>query len=103
MNCAKQNVTKTTQRGLNTCLTPSLSRRFLTNERMLMYDRLPHALFSDTFIAGSVSKRGNKYAQIYGASFGWARAFHMAKKGDTHETLYLLFKWDGVPPKMIVY
>ena len=26
----------------------------------------------------------------------------MAKKGDTHETLSLLFKPDVVPPKMIV-
>ena len=26
----------------------------------------------------------------------------MAKKGDSHEALSLLFQWDGVPPKMIV-
>ena len=28
--------------------------------------------------------------------------FPMAKKGDVHEALYLLFQCDGVPPKMIV-
>ena len=26
----------------------------------------------------------------------------MAKKGDEHESLYLLFQRNGVPPKMIV-
>ena len=69
---------------------------------MLSYYHLPHALFSDAVIAGGFSKRGNKYAQMYGAYFGWERAFSMAKKGGTHETLSLLFKRDGVPPKMIV-
>ena len=39
---------------------------------------------------------------MYGASFGWAQAFPMKKKGYTHETPPLLFKRDGVPPKMIV-
>ena len=63
---------------------------------------MPRALFSDTLISGSVTKHGNKYAQMYGASFGWAQAFTMAQKGDTHETLSLLFKPDGVPSKIIV-
>ena len=26
----------------------------------------------------------------------------MAKKGDAHENIYVLFKRDGVPPKLIV-
>ena len=69
---------------------------------MLRYYRLPHALFSDTLIARSVSKSGNKYDQMYGASFGWAQDFPMAKKGDTHENISLLFKRDGVPPEIIV-
>ena len=102
VNRAKQTVTQTTQRGVKNCLTPSLSRRFTNNERMLRYNSLPHAFFSDTLIAGSVSKRGNKYAQMYGAYFGWSRDFPLEKKGDTHETLSLLFKRDGVPPEMIV-
>ena len=45
VNRVKQTVTKTTQRGVRTCLTPSLSRRFPTNDRMLRYDHLPHAFF----------------------------------------------------------
>ena len=83
-------------------MTPYLSRRFPNNDLMLRYDHFPHAFFSDTFIAGSVSKRGNKYVQMYGASFGWTRAFPMAKKGNTYETLSLLFKRDGVPPETIL-
>ena len=102
VNRAKQTVTKTTQQGVRTCLTPSLSQRFPTNDSMFRYDCLPHALFSDTLIAGIVSKRGKKYAQMYSAYFGWSRAFPMAKKGYKHETLYLLFKRDAVPPEMIV-
>ena len=39
---------------------------------------------------------------MYGASFGWARAFPMTKIGDTHETLSLLFKRDGAPPETIL-
>jgi hypothetical protein len=59
-------------------------------------------MFSDMLIAGTISKRGNKYAQIYATSFGWARAFSMIKKSETHKTLSLMFHWDGVPPTMIL-
>jgi hypothetical protein len=34
---AKRTVVTTTQRGVRTCLNPTLSRRFLTNDRMLRY------------------------------------------------------------------
>ena len=82
--------------------TLSLSMRFPNNDRMLRYDSLPHILFSETLIAGSVSKRGKKYSQIHGASFGWAQDFPMTKKGDTHETISLIFKRVGVPTEIIV-
>ena len=102
VNCAKQTATKTTQQAVRTCLVHSITRRFPTNERMLRYDCLSHVLFSDTLIAGSVSKRGNKYAQMYEASFGWTQASPMTKKGDAHRNLSLLFKRGGVPPDMIM-
>ncbi len=69
---------------------------------MLCYRRLPHNCFTDTLIAGTVSKQGNKYAQAYCTSFGWSCAFPMKQKGEVHETLSLLFKQDGVPPVMIM-
>ena len=51
--------------------------------------------------ASTVSRQGNKMAQIYSTSFGWARAHPMKRKGEAHETLSLLFHRDGVPPAMV--
>jgi hypothetical protein len=99
---ANATVTKTTQRGVRTCLHPTLSRRFPTNDRMLRYSRMPHRCFSDTMFAGTESKSGNKCAQVFATSFGWARAYPMKRKGDAHEALSLLFKQDGVPHEMIL-
>ncbi len=57
--CAKQTVVMTTQRGVRTCLNPTLSRRFPTNDRMLWYKHVLHTMFSDTLFAGSVLRQGN--------------------------------------------
>lgn len=99
---AKRTVQRTTQRGVRTCLNPTLARRFPTNDRMLRYKRLPHPVFTDTMFAGTASKQGNKCAQAYATSFGWSRAYPLTKKGDAHESLSLLFHRDGVPPTMIL-
>ena len=61
---ARQTLSRTTQRGVRTCLHPTLSRRFPTNDRMLRYKRLPHPCFTDTLISGTTSRRGHKYAQV---------------------------------------
>ncbi len=58
-------------------------------------------MFSDTLFAGSMSQQGNKMAQAYATSFGWARAHPMKCKGDAHETLSLIFQHDSVPPTMV--
>jgi hypothetical protein len=101
-DCAKRTVQLTTQRGVRTCLNPTLARRFPTNDRMLRYKRLPHTTFTDTMFAGTSSRSGNKCAQVYSTSFGWARAHPMTRKGEAHETLSLLFHRDGVPPTMVL-
>ena len=98
---AQRTVANTTQRGVRTCLDPTLSRRFPTNDRMMRYTRLMHTVFSDTMFASTVSRQGNKMAQIYATSFGWARAYPMKRKGEAHETLSVLFNRDGVPPTMV--
>jgi hypothetical protein len=67
---AKRTVLRTTQHGVQTCVNPTLVRRFPTNDRMLCYKQLPHPVFTDTLIAGTTSKHGNKYAQVYATSFG---------------------------------
>ena len=63
---------------------------------------MSHLVFGDTLIAGTVSKRGNKYAEVFTTSFGWTRVFPMKKKSEAHEGLSLLFQRDGVPPACIV-
>ena len=98
---AKRTVVMTTQRGVRTCLNLTLSCRFLTNDRMLRYKRLLHTVFTDNMFASTVSRQGNKMAQIYSTSFGWARAHPMKRKGEVHETLSLMFHRDEVPPTMV--
>jgi hypothetical protein len=99
---ARQTIGHTTQRDVRTCLNPMLSRRFLTNNRMLCYKRLPHPCFTDTLISGTTSRRGHKYAQVYSTSFGWSRVHPLKRKGDAHKTLSLLFHPDWVPLAMIM-
>jgi len=101
-DAARQTLSRTTQRGVRTCLNPTLSRRFPTNDRMLRYNRLPHPCFTDTLVSGTTSRRGHKYAQVYSTSFGWSRAYPLTRKGDAHQTLSLLFQRDGIPPAMIM-
>ena len=78
---ARQTLCCTTQRGVRTCLNPTLSRHFLTNDRMLRYKWLPHPCFTDTLISGTTSRRGHKYAQVYSTSFGWSRTHPLKLKG----------------------
>jgi hypothetical protein len=69
---------------------------------MLYCKQLPHTTFTDTLFAGTPSLSGNKCAQAYSTSFGWARAHPMTRKeGEANETLSLLFHCDGVPPTMV--
>ena len=52
----KHTVVMTTQRGVRTCLNPTLSCRFLANDQMLCYKRLPHIIFTNTMFAATPSK-----------------------------------------------
>ena len=70
---AANTVGVTTQRGVRTCLCPTSSARYPTNDRMLRYRRLPHPVFSDTIESGVISKQGNRYAQAFCTHFGWNR------------------------------
>jgi hypothetical protein len=98
---AKKTVQLTMQRGVHTCLNPTLAQQFPTNDRMLCYKWLPHTTFTDTLFAGTPSRSGNKCAQAYSTSFGWAKAHPMTRKGEARQTLSLLFHCDGVPPTMV--
>ena len=99
---AKTTVRRTTQRGVRHCSEPSISRRFPTNDKMMRYPRLPHKLFTDTMIAGRKSARGNKYEQVFATNYGWSRSYGMARKGDAHDALTLLFKREGIPLEIVM-
>ena len=99
---AKNTVRKKIQHRIRTVMNPQMSRRYLTNDRILRYPCILHPLLNDTMISGNVSKRGNNNSQVYGTSFGWTRLFPMRLNSDAHETLSLLFKSDCVPPGMIM-
>ena len=102
LEAATRTLTKTTQRGVRNVLHPTLTRRFRTNDRNLRYRRLPVTLFGDTLESSVKSLRGNRYAEVFGTSFGWTRAFPMRKKSEAHDALSLLFSRDGVPAVMVV-
>ena len=52
--------------------------------------------------AGVVPTRQNKYAQAYCTHYGWSRVHPMMLRKHAHETLSIIFKQDGVPPKIFV-
>ena len=102
LETAKKTLLRTTQRALRTSPNPLLSQQYSTNDRMLRYRRLPVDLFTDTFEAGIVSHRGNKYAQVYAHRNTWCKAYPMTRKSNAHETLSLLFAQEGVPSPLIL-
>ena len=91
----------TTQHAVCTVLHLSLSRRFRTNDCKLGYRGLPQNVYSDTLFTTTVSRRGNRCAQIFATIFGWSHLFAMKLKSEAHEALSLLFQQDGVPPAVI--
>ena len=68
----------------------------------MCYNHLPHSAFSDTMKSGAVSKIGDKYGQDCCNHYGWSRYHPMKLKSEAHEYLSMLFKCDGVPPKIVV-
>ena len=102
LEAARCKLEGTTHMILLTVLHPSLSCRLRTNDWHFRYRRLQHDFFGDTLLAGTKSKRGNKYAKLFFIKFGCLCALTMDKKGDAHEALSLLFQPDRMPPKMIV-
>ena len=59
-------------------------------------------MFRDTLTAGTTSKRGKKYAEVFATNFGLTRTFPMKSKSESHEDFQLMFQRDGLTPQMIV-
>lgn len=98
---AKKTLEVTTQRAIRSTPTPSVERRWPTNDRAVRYKRLGHAVYHDTLSSQQVSMRMNKYSEIYATDFGWSRNFPMKKESDAHETLKLFLKRFGIPESLI--
>ena len=98
---ARRTIEVTTQKGIRS--RPSmLTQRFKTNDRMLRYNRLNTNMFTDTLESGTLSRRQNKYAQVFVIPPNWTKVFPMKTKGDAHHSLGTLFHDIGVPDKMIM-
>ena len=80
---------------------PSLSRWFRTSDHQSRYRKLPHNVYSDILFATTMSRRGNKCAQIFDTNFGWSCSFTMKLKSEAHEALSLLFQQDRVAPAVM--
>jgi hypothetical protein len=98
---AKRTLEVTTQRGIRTRPT-NMTRRFKTNDRMLRYNRLDTVMFTDTLESGTLSRRQNKYAQVFVIPPNWIKVYPMRTKGEAHFCLAALFHDIGVPEKMIM-
>jgi hypothetical protein len=82
-------------------LNPTLSCHFQTNNCMLHYPCMPYPVFGSTMFAGTESKTGNKCCQVVATNFG-CTCPPSQQKGEAHEALLLMFKRDGILPKMIL-
>ena len=99
---AQRVVTMTTQRAVRGPTGPWLSRRFDTNDRMVRYKRLSHAVYTDTMFSKTQSwHRKNRCAHVYATDFNWMRVFPMERKSQAHESLGLFAKRHGVPPHFV--
>jgi hypothetical protein len=98
---ALQTVNMTMQWGVRTCINPTLSRWFLTNDQLIRLTRFAHHIHGHSGCE-TRSNRGNKYSKVFAVPFGWTRAFLMRRKGEAHEALSFLFHLDGVLPAMVM-
>jgi hypothetical protein len=101
LETAKHTLDATTQRGICSSANPGIARRFRPNDQQMRYNRLNTDVYTDTMFSTVKSSRGNTCGQIYTNDLEWTRFFHMSSKAQTHETLDLPFKRDGVPHALI--
>ena len=98
---AKRTIEMTTQLGVRT-RPNDLVRRFKVNDRLLRYNRLTSNMYTDTLESKTVSKRKNKYCQVFTVPPSWIKAYPMEKKSDAHHALSELLRDVGAPEKLIM-
>jgi hypothetical protein len=100
IEAAKRTRLVITQRGIRWMTQPSLTKRYITNNRQLRYRRLPVAIFTDTMYSTILFRQQNNHK--FCTDFGFVRAFPMKLEIEAHEALSLLFHRDGVPNVMFM-
>jgi hypothetical protein len=79
IEAAKRTCLVSTHGRVRKMIHPSLNKRYKTNDRQLIYRRLPVTLFIDTMYSTILSRQGNKAEKICCDGAGWGRAFPMNK------------------------
>jgi hypothetical protein len=84
IEAAKRTHLVNTQRVIIRMVHPSLTKRYKTNDRQLIYRRLPVTMYTDTMYATILSRQMNKADQIFTTDFGFVRAFPLKKEKEAH-------------------
>ena len=104
LEVARKTIKATTQLCLRSSDIPSLSKRYITNDRILRYPRISCNIFIDTFFANKekfTSTRGNDCFQLFISEFGFACGAPMKGGSQLCDTYKRFFKEIGVPPCII--
>jgi hypothetical protein len=102
LEAAKRTRLVTTKRGIRRMIHPSLTKKYKTYYRQLIYRRLPVTMYTDTMFSTILSRQNNKAAHIFCTDFGFVRAFPLKKEKEAYESLSLLFHRYGVPNVMVM-
>jgi hypothetical protein len=92
----------TTQRGIRRMIYPSLTKRYITNDRQVWYHHLPVTMSTYTMYSTILSRQKNKASQILCTDFGFVRSFPIKLESEAHDALSLLFHRDGVTNVMVM-
>ena len=104
MEVAKRIIKATTQICLRSSDIPSLSKRYITNDRMLRYPRISCNIFTVIFFANKdkcTSTRGNDRYQLFVSEFVFAYETPMKGGSQLCNAYKRFFKEIGEPPCMI--
>jgi hypothetical protein len=100
---ASKTIDITSQRSVRTN-TPTLSRNYGTNDRMLRYKHLKEYFFMDTLFAtgkANRSSRGNTCAQLFVTDKGFVYIVPMTKESDVLQAVKQFAKAIGAPDAII--
>lgn len=94
---ARQTLRVVTQLGVRHFSGQRPTKRMWSKSEALRFRHLNTSMFTDTMQGPCISRRGNKYLQVYTNDAMWTGAYPMKAKSDAPATLDLLFRQVGVP------